>query len=75
MRPSDLSMYEPYFVSKTINGIEQWWIQTGFRTVIEGSFSECLQHARRFFNHRNFMRYWNDDAEKFESEIDLTRKD
>ena len=74
-RPSELSMYEPYLVSKTINGVEEWWVQQGFRVVVEGSRSECLQYVKRFFAHRNFIRHWNDDADRFESEFDLTRKD
>ena len=75
MRPSDLPSYEPYLVSKTIHGIEEWWIQQGFRQVTAGNLSECLEHARRWFPHMTLMRYWNDDDEQFESEFDITRKD
>lgn len=74
-RPSELSMYEPYLVSKTMNGVEECWVQQGFRVLEEGNLSDCLKFARRWFTHRNFIRHWNDDFERFESEFDLKRKD
>ena len=74
MRPADLPSYEPYLVSMTINGIEEWSIQQGFRQCVNGNISECLQHARRWFPHMMFIRHWSDDDGVFGSEFDLKRK-